>query len=241
MYKQINDICQLKDVDVKKGILIGYLSNFGSIDSDGDIIHKGSYAKTIQENGPQGNGRIKMLLDHNRQQVIAKFNRLEEDNHGLRYESQLGTHTLAQEVLKMAESGLLTEHSVAISSIKEEMKSDGNHMYELKLKEGSILQFWGANENTPLLSIKGFSDASEQLELMHDLLMNYEKAYKTGTFTDETFKSVIIPNITKIKARIETIIDSVDEVKEPIGITLKLEYPTDEDLKSVFKKILNNN
>ena len=44
-------IGELKDIDEKSGIVKGYGSIFGNIDSDGDIISKGAYTKTIKENG----------------------------------------------------------------------------------------------------------------------------------------------------------------------------------------------
>ena len=53
-------IGELKDIDEKSGIVKGYGSIFGNIDSDGDIISKGAYTKTIKENGD----RVKYLYQH---------------------------------------------------------------------------------------------------------------------------------------------------------------------------------
>jgi hypothetical protein len=76
-----------KDLDVKSGIVTGYFANFGSIDSDGDRIVKGAFAKTIKENGPQGTQLIKHLLDHNKNIAVGKLQELKEDEVGLYYES----------------------------------------------------------------------------------------------------------------------------------------------------------
>ena len=43
----------IKDIDSSKGIITGYFSAFNSKDSDGDIIFKGAYSKTIQERRAQ--------------------------------------------------------------------------------------------------------------------------------------------------------------------------------------------
>ena len=39
----------IKDVDTKNRIVTGYLSEFGSMDYDQDIIEKGAFAKSIME------------------------------------------------------------------------------------------------------------------------------------------------------------------------------------------------
>src|SRR5688572_29748388 len=41
----------LKDIDEKKGRVLGYFSKFGNVDSDGDMIMPGSFTKTLKENG----------------------------------------------------------------------------------------------------------------------------------------------------------------------------------------------
>lgn len=177
---------QIKDADPKKGVVTGYLSGFGNKDSDGDIIVKGAFAKTIAENGPASlQPRIKHLLDHRTNQSLGKFLSLVEHDRGLYYESQIGTHALGVDFLKMAESGLISEHSIGYSVIKGQRIAlpDNNSAYEIqeiKLFEGSSLQFWGANPNTPLTGIKSETD------LLHTLTL-LEKALSDGTFTDETF------------------------------------------------------
>ena len=59
----------VKDVDTVKGIVTGYFSSFGNKDSDGDIIQKGAYTKSINENFD----RIKHLLDHDRTKAVGKM------------------------------------------------------------------------------------------------------------------------------------------------------------------------
>ena len=39
----------IKDVDTKNRIVTGYLSEFGSLDYDKDIIEKGAFTKSIME------------------------------------------------------------------------------------------------------------------------------------------------------------------------------------------------
>ena len=142
-----------KDVDSKKGIVTGYFSHFNNVDSDGDIIRPGAFTKTIREAGPQSTQpRIKHLFNHNPAQPLGKLTDLKEDATGLYYESQIGTHTLGNDFVKMVESGLITEHSIGFKTIKSTSLKDtgGEDMTELKLWEGSSLSAWGSNELTPI-------------------------------------------------------------------------------------------
>lgn len=171
----------VKDVDTVQGIVSGYFSKFGNKDSDGDIIQKGAYTKTIQENFK----RIKHLLDHDRTKAVGVIQELKEDDYGLYYVSKAGRHTLGQDFLKMAEDGIITEHSVTIVPIKQKQSDElkANIITEVKMMEGSSLQFWGANEMTPIVGVKSESD-------LFDLINVLEKALRNGTYSDETFKQI---------------------------------------------------
>lgn len=171
----------VKDVDTVQGIVSGYFSKFGNKDSDGDIIQKGAYTKTIQENFK----RIKHLLDHDRTKAVGVIQELKEDDYGLYYVSKAGRHTLGQDFLKMAEDGIITEHSVTIVPIKQKQSEElkANIITEVKMMEGSSLQFWGANEMTPIVGVKSESD-------LFDLINVLEKALRNGTYSDETFKQI---------------------------------------------------
>ena len=45
VYTTKNTSLELKDVDTEKGTVAGYFSAFDNIDSHGDIMRRGSYAK----------------------------------------------------------------------------------------------------------------------------------------------------------------------------------------------------
>ncbi|HEY4613744.1 MAG TPA: hypothetical protein VII11_12230, partial [Bacteroidota bacterium] len=51
----------LKDVDQKKGIVMGYAAAFNNRDHDGDIIRPGAFKRTIAARGPGGSNKIKFL------------------------------------------------------------------------------------------------------------------------------------------------------------------------------------
>lgn len=177
---------QAKDVDGKKGIVTFYIAAFGNKDSDGDIILKGSYEKTIKERGPQSTGgernRIKHLKNHNTTQAPGKVLELYEDTTGLVMASQLSKSTLGRDTLIEYEEGIITEHSHGFETIKDQYseKDEVNVISEIKLWEGSSLTAWGANHMTPTVGIKEYKE-SDYIELMADL----EKKLKIGRFSDE--------------------------------------------------------
>lgn len=171
-----------KDVDVKKGIVTGYFSSFNYKDTDGDIIRAGSFIKTIKENGPEGSGRIRHLLDHDKFKSVSEPLLLKEDNFGWYYESKPGRHTAGRDFLLMAEDGMIKEHSFRGKAVKQKYSDldKANIITEIFAWEGSSMQAWGANQWTPMLAVKSLSDARDTFELLI-------KAFKTGQYSDETF------------------------------------------------------
>jgi len=199
-YKDHSITASFKDADARKGIVTGYFSKFDNVDSDGDIIRKGAFAKTIREQGPASSQpRIKHLMNHNASQPLGKLLDLKEDATGLVYESQIGTHSLGQDFIKMVESGLITEHSIGFRTIKRNqlqdyqgyMKNPSKGWYELTelaLMEGSSLTAWGANPLTPLTGLKGAVDVNRIAEQQKAI----EKFCKDSTATDETIEMLLL-------------------------------------------------
>ena len=168
----------VKDVDVKKGIVTGYLSDFDTKDYDGDIIVKGAYKKTIQE-------RTQYFLNqHNWYQPHGFFSVLEEDTKGLYFESNplIGT-SYSQDALKLYEAGIIKEHSVGFITIKDEysQKDNARIIKEIKLLEGSNVTL-GANPNTPFTGFKSMT-----MDETNDQVKRIVKMLRNGTLTDETF------------------------------------------------------
>jgi HK97 family phage prohead protease len=175
----------IKDVDVKEGIVTGYFSNFNTLDSDGDIIREGAFKQSIQEWFPKG--RVKHLLNHQVMQPLGKLTTLREDSIGLYYESKIGSHTIGQDFLKMAESGLVTEHSIGFRTLNEKKSPEGNEILHVQLYEGSSLTGWGANENTPLTGMKALTNES-----LLERLKSFEQFIRKTSATDESIELCIL-------------------------------------------------
>ncbi len=105
LYKQ-SPMGELLDADEKAGVIKGYASVFDNKDSDNDIIRKGSYRKTISENGQ----RVKYLYQHDMDKPLGKMSMLEEDDKGLIFESKIAKTTLGKDVIELIKSGVITEN-----------------------------------------------------------------------------------------------------------------------------------
>jgi HK97 family phage prohead protease len=178
----------VKDVDSKKGEVSGYFSAFGMVDSDGDIMMPGAFKRSIQDWGPEAKGRVKHLLNHDPSQPLGKIVELKEDSYGLYYRSQVGSHRLGQDFIKMVESGLIGEHSIGFRTLREQKSDSANEIHEVMLFEGSSLTAWGANEYTPILGIKSL----EQSAKIQEQIKSFEKFIRNSDVTDETIELCLI-------------------------------------------------
>jgi hypothetical protein len=168
---------EVKDVDMKGRRVSGYLSAFDNKDSDGDIIVKGAYAKSLNER----KGEIFFLNQHNWSQPHGKFDELKEDGTGLYFVSNpLIDTTYSMDTLKLYEAGIIKEHSVGFITMKDEVKADARYIKEIKLYEGSNVTL-GANSQTPFT---GFKSSLKEID---DQSKRILKALRDGTFTDDTF------------------------------------------------------
>jgi Escherichia/Staphylococcus phage prohead protease len=188
-YKSVTD--SVVDVDDKSRRVKVAISEMGSVDSDNDIIDQNAYSKTIVERGPQGKNKIFHLTDHraDTKNVLGKFSELYVEGNKLIGVNNIVKTTWGNDVLEMYKSGTITEHSVGFTTIKaDEGKNDEPRIIkEIKLWEGSAV-LWGANENTPTLSVgKSYTRKEKEAELNRILkeLSIARNFYKNGTFSDD--------------------------------------------------------
>jgi hypothetical protein len=220
---------EVKDVDTKSGIVSGYFSSFGTLDSDGDIMMPGAFKRSIQDWGPEGKGRIKHLLNHNPSQPLGKITSLKEDNYGLLYTSQIGTHQLGKDFIKMVESGLIGEHSIGFRTLNEQKSDAGNELRDVMLFEGSSLTAWGANENTPLLGLKKL----KSIEKIQDQIKAFEKFIRDSDVTDETIDLCMI--------KVKQLAQAIEQMSSTQAVEITPEQPKDDvvSLENSLLSILN--
>lgn len=172
-YKSIS--AQIKDVDEAKGIVTGYFSAFGNIDSDNDMIMPGAFTKTLKENQK----RIKHLWQHDVRYPLSKPSVLKEDGFGLYFESEISKTSYGKDVLQLYKDGVVDEHSIGFRTERKNKKDNYNELVELQLWEGSTVTF-GANPNTPFTGMKSMT--IDEIVVKMD---NVWKAFRNGKYENE--------------------------------------------------------
>ena len=140
----------IQDIDEKNSMVKGYGSYFDNKDSDNDIIRRGAYQKTIQENGH----RVKYLYQHNMMQPIGKMKELYEDDKGLVFVAEVPKTSLGKDVIELMKAGVITENSVGILPINKEDKGEYREIQEVKLFEISAVTL-AANDQAKIMDVKG--------------------------------------------------------------------------------------
>ena len=218
------------DADDKAGIVKGYASVFGNMDSDGDIITAGAYRKTITEN----RSRIKYLYQHDMNKPLGKMIHLEEDQKGLVFEAEIPKTQLGKDVIELMKAGVITENSVGIMPIQKQMKDGYREISEVKLYEVSAVTL-AANDQAMILDVKGNVD----LEKVTDRYDRIAQLIRKGEISDE-LGYALESEIQKLKSYFidyAMITQPTDiEVTEPIEVKAD---ETFDHLNYLLKKISN--
>ena len=184
---QSKDIANgIMDVDTSTRRVKAVWSRMNNIDLDSDIIVPEAFTKTLNERGPVGKNLVWSLVDHqaDMNNVIGKPEQLYVEGDALIAITPIVQTEKGTDMLKMYEAGLINQHSIGFSTLKSDWQDNSQKVRvikELKLYEGSAV-LWGANPETPTLSVK-----SQTKEDLNNRLEKLLKAFRGGRFTDETF------------------------------------------------------
>lgn len=235
---------EVKEMDSATRRVQVYLAKFDNMDSDGDIIRKGAFKKSIQEHGPQSasNRKIAFLRHHDWQQPIGKFLELTEDDYGLLALAEMGRSSLAEDAWKDYEDGIIREHSIGFQYMKDKLKFVEDEtlpmkgyweVTEVKLYEGSAVTF-GANDMTNVIAVM---KSEERATFLTDLNLSFNNTLKAlverkesseGAFEYEMKLKYINSQLMQL-AKAESEIHSVKNEA--------LQKPTEFDWLSVVSKI----
>lgn len=179
----------------------GYAAVFRNIDSYGDVIEPGAFAKTIQESK-----RVKVLWQHDPYQPIGKPEIMQEDNHGLYVKARISQTDRGREAMQLMKDGVIDELSIGYNSIKDEWnKETGNrHLKEVKLWEFSPVTF-AANDQAV---ITGAKNINPMLVKMQDWINGELKA---GKVLSDKNKSLVTDAISALQA----LLDASEKGVEP--------------------------
>lgn len=151
-YKDFAFEMEVKDED--QGIIEGYASTFGNVDSYNDTVAKGAFKKTLIERMPKG---IPMLWQHEMHNPIGRTLEASEDRKGLRVVGQLTRGVKqAEEAFLHLKAGSLNSFSIGYSTVKHSTDEDSGirTLKEIKLYEWSPVTF-PADEHARIVGVKG--------------------------------------------------------------------------------------
>jgi hypothetical protein len=215
-------------------------SRIGNVDLDNDIIVAEAFTKTIAERGPKGKNLVWSLIDHkaDMSHTIGKPVELYVEGDMLVAITEIIETEAGEDVIKLYEAGLINQHSIGFSTIKSDINktTQVRTIRELKLYEGSAV-LWGANPETPTLGFK--SEAVETKESLSVQLDNLIKAFRGGSFTDDTFALMEI-QIKRIQASLLEL-EIVKEFTQPAEAVepIAIEEPSNEEVIKAINQFNN--
>ena len=171
----------------------GYASIFGNKDSGGDIMQKGAFKKTIQENLR----RIKVLWNHDWNSPIGKPTKIFEDEKGLYVEAKISNTEKGKEIYQLMKDNVIDEMSIGYEIKKDDYdkSKQANLLNEVKLYEFSPVTF-AMNELAQVSNVKGLNNylsminnfdistldqnkIKQAIEVLKSLLIDYEPLRNT--------------------------------------------------------------
>lgn len=208
----------ISDIDTKTSTIKGYASVFGNVDSDNDIIVKGSYAKTVKDWGPQGKARVKHCWQHDITDPFLKNTELFEDNYGLAFVStappELKDVKFVQDRIALIQSGLVDEISVGIIPIRADRKEGVRYITENKLFEYSSVTL-ASNELAKVTSVKGTSAAMDVVERLSKKSELIVSLLKNGNVSDDCFFMVEYYHEQLLKHISDLLAAPLDSTQQP--------------------------
>ena len=177
----------IKAFDEEAGTFEGYASTFDSApDSYGDVVDKGAFTKTINENMK----RIRLLFNHNANEPIGKILELREDDKGLYFKAKLSLGVQrAREVLALMKDEVLTTMSIGYDTITEEWKDKIRHLKEVRLWDISPVTF-AANPEAVITGVKsGRVLSASNLSKVKDVIAALQALVESAEQDEEPAKS----------------------------------------------------
>lgn len=142
------------------GTFEAYASVFDNIDSYGDVVRRGAFARTLKEWDERG-AKVPLLWGHDFSDPFSNIGHIEEakeDEHGLWVQGVLDLENpKAAQVYRLIKGGRVDQMSFAFDTESSRRGtvdgSDVNELLDLTLYEVSVVPL-GANQETEILAVK---------------------------------------------------------------------------------------
>lgn len=166
------------------GYIKGIASFFGNVDSDNDIIDKGAYNKTLQENRQ----RIKYCEQHDIRKAFGTFDELYETNTSLDFTAKIPLKSdSSRDMYERIKGGVIDENSVGIivtKAMADNADKSIRRIKEVRLLEISAVTL-AANDLARITEVKGWNK-QDQLDFLTKKYDSLIKFVRKGNITDET-------------------------------------------------------
>jgi HK97 family phage prohead protease len=147
----------LKDV-AEDGAFEGYGSVFGNLDSYGEIVEAGAFAKSLARHAKEKTSPL-MLWQHNPHDPIGVWDEIAEDRKGLHCRGRFLLDVQSgREAYVRAKAGAVRGLSIGYREIKVEPDGNNRKLLEVDLYEVSVVSL-PANRRAAITSVK-----SERME-----------------------------------------------------------------------------
>ena len=224
-YKSFN--LKIENADLQEGMLEGYASVFGNKDSQGDIIERGAFTKTLTES----KDRVKVLWQHNIFEPIGRPAEMREDDLGLYIKAKISETDTGKKALTLARDGVVNEMSIGYDVVKDDFdrSRDARVLKEIRLFEVSLVTF-AAN---PMALVTGV----KSMEELERLLEKSQQEIKEGRVLSSR-------NVEKVRAAIDAL-QALLAASEPSNDTrseqepLRSKDPDEAEVQSVLEHIKN--
>jgi HK97 family phage prohead protease len=205
---------EIKDLDVKKGIVTAYANVYMNEDDAGDISDPSSFIKTIKENSK----RIRVLKDHDRRITLGVPLEIDPtDSYGLKTVSQFNmqkevSRDMFTDIQLMVDNNLNAEVSIGYDVIERDPKNR-KLIKQYALWEYSFLSSWACNELATVTGSKNLKSIPSIIELItksydldysdhrlkkiENLLKSLSDGPQKSTLTDEPIQIKSISELIK--------------------------------------------
>jgi len=155
---------QIKSMDEVTGIIEGYASVYGTVDSYGHMVVKGAFDESIKEWKASGL-MPPMLWQHDPAVPIGPWLEMTSDDHGLLVRGQLLTKDIAKaaEAYALVKAKAVTGFSIGWSPVADEVVNGITLLKQIKLWEVSIVTF-PANDEARATGIKAACKTKREFE-----------------------------------------------------------------------------
>ncbi|HCG7104106.1 TPA: HK97 family phage prohead protease [Vibrio parahaemolyticus] len=204
-------IFELRSVDAEEGIIEGYATTFGTVDSYNTTFRKGCFAKSLRER----KGKVKILENHDAQAFpIGVPLEMKEDETGLFVRIQFAMSTTrGKEAFELAKIGAINTLSFGFAAVKSTVRSDGVIEYtEVVLFEISPVNF-EANPTATINNVRSIEQRSTQFsESLNDIEMS-EKGYMLKQALNHTMSDIWWNEELSFEEKIEAMNTAIDDYR----------------------------